>query len=236
MKNELLFWIEQQRLANAFRKKGPWVTKFKINEKEFGGKYDAMNDHRIPQFFQAFPDAAEILELGSLEGGHTFAIEKNPQVKKITAIEGRHSNIERAKFIQKLLNAQKIEFIESNLEHIDFTTIGKFDAVYCCGLLYHLLEPWKLIESISKISGNLFLSTHYSLKNEKNINLNGFEGSMYNEFGLKDSLSGMSPKSFWPTLDALMNILKSSGFQNIIMLENTPNHQNGPIVTLSASK
>ena len=59
--------VQQIDLAHEFERRKPWVTKFRIDESEYGGQFDAMNDGRILQFFQYFPGASTILELGALE-------------------------------------------------------------------------------------------------------------------------------------------------------------------------
>ena len=46
-----------------------------------------MNDERVKQFFEMFPQVETILEMGSFEGGHSLALAQNPTVKKVTAIE-----------------------------------------------------------------------------------------------------------------------------------------------------
>ncbi len=222
-------------LKDEFEKLKPWITKFIINGKEFGGDFEAQNDIRINQFFQYFPNVQTILELGSLEGGHTFCLAKHPSVRKVIGIEGRQENLDKAKFVQKLLGFNNVYFMKSNLEIIDLRTFGRFDVVFCSGLLYHLPEPWKLIDQISKVSKNLFIWTHYAAEEDANIIItNGFKGIMYQEGGIDEPLSGLSPKSFWPTLNSLGDMLRSYGFKNIQYIENNPAHPNGPCITLSA--
>lgn len=79
--------VASEDLAKVFEGLKPLVTKFTINGTAYGGEFDAMNDGRITQFFQSFPDAKTILELGSLEGGHTFALSKWPGVRRVVGIE-----------------------------------------------------------------------------------------------------------------------------------------------------
>ena len=55
-------------LKREFDRRRPWVTKFVIQGREYGGHYDAANDSRLKWFQQDFPDAQTILELGSLDG------------------------------------------------------------------------------------------------------------------------------------------------------------------------
>jgi hypothetical protein len=74
-----------------------------------GGNFDASNDPRIDQFFQHFPDAKNILELGSLEGGHTFRLAERARV---LGLEGRQKNIDKALYMQKLNSSQNHIFLQ----------------------------------------------------------------------------------------------------------------------------
>ncbi len=221
-------------LKKEFQKFNPWVTKFKIAGEDYGGGFDAMNDKRIKEFFECFPNVKTVLELGSLEGGHTFALSRNPGVSHVVAIEGRRSNVKKAQFVQHLLDIQNVEFMLENLESFDFLTKGPFDVVFCVGLLYHLPKPWTLIEKVSRVSRNLFLWTHYAPEKKANLEMNGYRGMAYKESGLLDPLSGMSPESFWPTLEDLKRMLSKNGFCKITIVENDENHENAPCITMAA--
>jgi SAM-dependent methyltransferase len=223
-------------LDNEFKKFGPWVTKFVIDGKEYGGDFDALNDKRLEWFFQNFSDTSTILELGSLEGGHTFSLARHPSVKRVLGIEGRESNIHRAQFVQQLLKVDNVEFISANLEKANLVSWGQFDAVFCVGLLYHLPDPLSLIEQISQVSKNLFIWTHYADPAKADKVVNGYRGLLYQEYGMADSLSGMSAKSFWPTLEALTEMLNRYGFTTINIIEDNPLHPHGPSITLAAKK
>jgi SAM-dependent methyltransferase len=213
-----------------------WVTKFRIDEKEYGGQFDAMNDGRISQFFQYFPGASTILELGALEGGHSFSLANQPVVKRVVAAEGRPSNIDKAHFVQSLIGSKKVEFVEADLEDFDLLALGHFDAVFCSGLLYHLPEPWTLIERCAQVSPNLFIWTHYAGEDEVEKVVHGLRGKWHREGGLGDPLSGLSKKSFWPTLGSLINMLTKNGYRTVHLIENTLEHPNGLAVTLAATK
>ncbi len=91
-------------LRTEFAKRGPWVTHFTIDGVESGGSFHALEDERIGQFFESFSHVRAILELGSLEGGHTFALARHPGVERVLGIEARAANIARARFAQKLLH------------------------------------------------------------------------------------------------------------------------------------
>ena len=223
-------------LAAEFQKRGPWITKFVVEGQSYGGDYDAMNDPRLDQFFQGFPEAHTIMELGSFEGGHTLALARRPQVTRVLGVEGRAYNIERARFAQGLLNVANVEFKELNLEKQDLSRLGNFDAVYCVGLLYHLPRPWELVQKISRVTSHCFIWTHYTNQKDGLKKVNGFEGIFVPEHGLKDPLSGLSVNSFWPTLDSLRAMLTKAGYSTIQIIEDNAQHPHGPSVTLAASR
>jgi hypothetical protein len=230
---EYLFCMDQE-----FDKLGPWITKFYIDGVACGGDFDASNDPRIDQFFQYFPDAKTILELGSLEGGHTFRLAERA---KVLGLEGRQKNIDKALYMQKLLGIRNIDFRLTNLEEDDLSSYGQFDAVMCCGILYHMPRPWLLLKQISHITNKVFIWTHYA--EEANSEFEGYPGCWYPEkryrgsriFNKSNPLSGLSAKSYWLTMDALVSILKSFGFSIIDVIELTESEA-GKSVTLAAQR
>jgi hypothetical protein len=105
--------MNDERLTNLraeFKKLDPWITKFHLHDEDFGGNFDALNDVRIGQFFDTFPRVESIVELGSLEGGHSFALAGNPAVQRVLAIEGRAANIAKAKLVQEVLEDKRSNF------------------------------------------------------------------------------------------------------------------------------
>ncbi len=224
-----------QNLSEEFERRGPWVTKFVIEGKEYGGDFDPSQDPRVPLFFKSFPEAREILEFGSLEGGHTFKLAASPGVKRVLGLEARTSNLERAAFVQQQLGISNVEFKAANLEEIDLATLGKFDALFCSGLLYHLPAPWKLISQFPALSANLFIWTHYADDLEADEVVEGYSGKSYREAGISDPLSGLSKVSFWPTLGSLIKMLTESGYLRIHILENNLTHPHGPSAIMAAT-
>jgi SAM-dependent methyltransferase len=226
---------ERRRLKAEFDKRKPWITQFTINGKTYGGKVNLNNDNRIALFFDCFPDAKLILDLGSLEGSQTFQLAKHPGTR-VVGIEGRDYNIGKANFIKELLHAENVEFIQANLETKSLSEFGISDAVFCSGVLYHLPKPWKLIEDIGKITSRVFIWTHYASADLVTEEIEGYEGKWTEEHGYNAPLSGLSEKSFWITIPSLEKILQKNGFSNIKIYEDNPNHPHGAAVTLGAWK
>ena len=224
-------------LKREFDRYKPWITKFTIQGQDYGGAYDAAGDPRVKWFHQHFPEAHNILELGSLEGGHSFALASLPHVTRVVAVEGRKDNLRRAQFVQGVLAQPKVSFVHENLERFNLSTLGEFDVVVCLGLLYHLPEPWKLVEQMSRVARAIYLWTHYAdAKRAKTVRQH-YQGCVYREwYFLFEALSGLSATSFWPTREGLLQMLADYGFADVAVVDDTPSHQHGPAITLVARR
>ena len=221
-------------LAAEFAKLGPWIFQFRIDGRDYGGGISAVGDERVERFIRYAPEVQTILELGSLEGAQTFILAERPGVQRVLAVEGREANLRKARFVQGLLQVPKVEFVQANLEHADLAQFGKFDAVFCCGLLYHLPEPWKLIEQLPAVAPTLFIWTQYAAEEEAIDVGRGLRGKIHGEGGPDEPLSGMSPTAVWLTLASLRSVLQASGYKRIDVIHDDPKHANGPAVTIGA--
>lgn len=217
-------------IERGFRKRGPWVTRFTIGGRTYGGDVDLPHDVLIEQFAARTPSGASVLELGSLEGGHSFALAARGY--RITAIEGRRANIKRARYVAGLLGDRRTRFVHANLESEPLAGFGHFECVLCAGLLYHLPEPWLLIDQLAEVASRLFLRTHYSKRAE--LELEGLRGHWHTEGGEEEPLSGLSPRSFWPTLPSLLGRLERGGFEYLELID-FPENPHGPQVVLWAT-
>src|ERR1700736_1753478 len=110
-------------LAAEFDALGPWVTRFLIDGKGFGGEYDASTDSRVEQFHAAFPNVKSVLELGSFEGGHTASVAQLPGIERVTALEGRPENVARARFVLELLGVRNADVSVVDLETFDLASL-----------------------------------------------------------------------------------------------------------------
>jgi SAM-dependent methyltransferase len=217
-------------VEREFRRHAPWVTRYRIGDRDYGGDAELVDDGRIAGFFDVFPDCRTVLELGCLEGAHSFSLAR--RVARVTAIEGRAANLEKAQLVQRLLGVENVTFLEADVERADLD-LGRFDALFCVGLLYHLQRPWLLLDRFPAWSDRVFLQTHFAdaAKEERD----GLPGRSYAEFGSRDPLSGLSQTSFWLTLPALTGRLEQNGYR-VDELDRDLTHPHGPIVTLAAER
>jgi SAM-dependent methyltransferase len=205
-------------LAERFDELRPWFTRFEVDGVRLGGANSYQGDNRIKLFFEWVGQPESILELGSLEGGHSVQLASPDFVKRLLGLEARAKNIERARLAAEVVGRGNIEFGQADLDQASLERYGRFDAVFCAGLLYHLMQPWRLLKEIAKVTDCVFLDTHYS--ETEDVTIDGYVGSLYAEgqpadheyrYADTDVLSGLSDSSFWMTLPCITETLSRSG-------------------------
>ncbi len=72
-------------------------------------------------------------------------------------MEGRGASLARARLAQRLFGIENIELIPGNLEEVRLAELGRFDVIFCSGLLYRLPEPWRLVEQFAVVAPGVFL-------------------------------------------------------------------------------
>jgi hypothetical protein len=197
--------------AAEVRRLEPWWFSFEAGGARFGGAVPR-DTEKVRVFFECLErcggTAATILELGSHEGNHSLQLAARPGVTRVVGLEGRPDNVERARLVQGAFAARNVEFRQANLEAFDPAQVGPVDAVFCAGLLYHLPEPWLLIQRLASSCRYLFLDTHYAATESAAVGR--YRGCWRGEG--QDPLSGLSRRSFWLSFRHLVLLLLENGF------------------------
>ena len=126
---------DSEVIAESFAELAPWSTRFEIDGRAFGGELDYSQDPRIQAFSQWFGTPRTILELSSFEGAHTLQLGVPKATHRVLGLEGRAENVARSRFVARLLGRGNLEFEHTDLETVDLTRYGHFDAVFaraCC--------------------------------------------------------------------------------------------------------
>ena len=221
-------------LSDAFERRGPWVTGVRLDGKVYG-RATRHSSPRLKEFFEVFPEASRgrILEPGSLEGAMTVELAKRATV--VVGLEGRPENAERAEFLKGLFGSDNVAFHATNLEEDDLSSYGEFDAVFCCGLLYHLSRPRAFVERAAAVAPNLYLDTQYARPDWQLTERDGLWGWVRTE-DPQDPQSGLCSTAFWPTLEELYRLLLESGYESVETLSHLPDNRHGPRVHIAASR
>lgn len=201
------------------------------------------DDHRL-KYLLYFLDLRDwrVLEIGPLEGHHSLILEKLG-VRETIAIESREDNLRKCNRIKQKYGLARTQYIMHDLEKL-YTGVetprfeGVFDLVFCLGVLYHVPEPAKALAWMRTRSSRLFLGTHYidRIRTKPFVYRHEgveYHGALHDEGGLRNPISGMSSKSFWPYEADLIRMIKDVGYKNVHVLGR--DLQNGtPHITILA--
>lgn len=100
-----------------------------------------------------------IADLGCLEGG--YAVEFARLGYQTLGLDVRESNIDACRYVQSKVALPNLAFARDDVWNIP--KYGMFDAVFCCGLFYHLDRPREFLKVLSDVTKRvLILQTHFS--------------------------------------------------------------------------
>ena len=200
----------------------------------------------------------EVLELGPLEAGHTYMLEKSGA--NVLAIEANKGAFLRCLIVKNYLNLSA-KFLLGNFEKLNFNN-RTFDLVVASGILYHMSDPVELLKSISSISNKIFLWTHYfepdlslwssSLKSSidsgkweiNNPHVTEYGGlgircikQYYGEaLGWSGFCGGTDVYSYWIFKEDLLSLLQRLGYNDIKISFDNVSGKNGPSFCVLAQK
>ena len=230
-----------------FETLGPWITGFEFGGAQYGGQYRADTDSRVLRFIAKFRERLaasnrgrdqplRILECGCLEGGHTSVLAQAFPEAEISAVDVRETSLEKAKFILSASGITNVRLTKENLNESSSALSQQYDAIFCVGLLYHLLRPAEFLARVGQATGFLWLSTIICAEPEATVVEGDYRGRFFGE-AIEHPLSGVNPQSFQPTIGSLADMLWTAGFNQILLVEKsmTPDG-NGPAVLLKAEK
>jgi predicted O-methyltransferase YrrM len=199
-------------LDRFFERTGPWQTRVEIGGRGYGGPYPFGEGGRVERFLEWSGNPRRVLELGSLEGGCSVELAAAACVDELVCIEARTESVERARLLLRLYGVErKAELHVADLEEDDLAGYGRFDGIFCAGVLYHLTRPWELVARMAAITDHVFVDTHVS--ETDHILVAGYRGRLYAEFGYDDPMSGTAPCSFWPTEPELVRMFAEAGMR-----------------------
>lgn len=177
----------------------------------------------------AFPEGVagkRIVDLGCLEGGYAVSFAREGM--QALGIEIRESNLANCQKVKQGTELPNLEFVCDDVRNLG--NYGQFDAIFCCGILYHLNEPRKFLEQMSRSCERvLIVDTHVAaekpnrtFKVSKITQNEGMTGRWYYEIPDDNARhnekwsSWDNPTSFWPMKRDLVEVLRWSGFSMVL--------------------
>lgn len=181
------------------------------------------------------PEPLRMLDLGSLEGGVSFEMAREGW--QVLGVEARAENFRKCELIRRYSTLPNLRFVHRDVKSLSRAADGEFDVVICCGLLYHLDDPFSHLDLLRELlapSGLLFLDTHVAPDPEASRNCTyepalsaaetivhrgrQYDGRWFQEPRATGSVpdemwSAVSnERSFWPTRRSLIRGLYHAGF------------------------
>jgi SAM-dependent methyltransferase len=213
---------------------GPW-TAHCIHLGEGVYTFDVpQTDSKLRRFVQIAADVTgrpldtlRVLDLACLEGH--YGIEFALHGARVLAIEGRETNLAKARFAKEVLALDGLELALDDVRHLDAERHGRFDVVLCLGILYHLDTPdaMDFVESLSRVCTRVaIIDTHISLSDDASCAWKGatYWGA-YSQEHADDATPEQKLASLWYSLDnvrsfkftraSLCNLLRHVGFTSV---------------------
>ena len=193
-----------------------------------------------------------VLELGPLEGAHTYLLEK-AGAREIVAIEANTSAYLRCLITKELFQLEAARFLCGDFAAYLRHNPPRFDVAVASGVLYHMRHPLELIGLLARTTDRLFLWTHYydqSLIAQNPAWANRFSGygtAQYGGFACpvyrhnyhaalswRGFRGGTAHYSHWMERNDILDCLTHFGFDRLEIGFDTPDHPHGPSFAVAA--
>ena len=215
-------------------------------------------DPRITWLLDTFGSvkSKRVLELGPLEGGHTYMLEKAGA--NVTAIESSHAAFMKCLIVKNYLSLHA-RYILGDFTKYDADIY--YDLIVASGVLYHMTDPISLLIKMSGMSVSIYIWTHYYDDNlecwnhalrekitnkwlvgeSKEITFAGMPiklvPQLYNEaLDWSGFCGGSDDFSYWMYKEDILNLLHRLGYTTIQTCFDLMDHPNGPSIALLAQK
>lgn len=221
------------------------------------GRAVLYNDPRIHWAVAQFGSLAgkRVLELGPLEASHTAMLEQYG-ADALDAVEANVAAYLRCLIAKQVFELRRARFHLGNflpwLERDDLS----YDLIVGCGVLYHMNDPIRLLELISRRADAVYLWTHYfddeamppgdprglAFVNrirtvrcgEHTIRLRGRR--YYGADKSSMFCGGPEDLHYWMEKPAIVEVLRAFGFDDVRTAHDHPDHPNGPAVSIFARR
>ena len=237
--------------------KGEWSSRLPPELNVHAGEFLLFDDPRLRWALGVLGGVRDrtVLELGPLEGGHTYILEKGG-ARQVTAIEANVRAYLKCLIVRELVGLQRARFLCGDFVKFLETNNQRFDIVLACGVLYHMTEPLRFLELVARATDRVVIFTHYydealirgNPRTAPNFGggaeaaIRGFRCLIYPQRYGADALAslgfcgGTELVSAWMTRQDILEALRHLGFTRIEASHEEPAHPNGPAFALVAQR
>lgn len=237
--------------------KGEWTSRLPAPfEACAAGTLPLFGDPRVQWAVERLGGVAgrRVLELGPLEGGHTWMLEQLGAAH-ITAVEASTRAFLKCLTVKELTGLCRATFLCGDSVAYLRDTTERFDVGIASGILYHLVNPVELIALLAARCDRLFLWTAYydetrirqrpklaaRFKGSHTATHAGFAHTLhhhrYRTALFQPGFSGGSAAhSHWLTRETILAACRHFGFTSLETAFDEPDHPNGPTFALVGTR
>jgi len=232
--------IDKQELHSKIKSLEPWFYDFDLGN---GVKIDSKLPQEVKDIHETrlemvktaisdhFGDASQeinCLDIGCHEG--FFSLELANRFKSVTGVDVRKESLEKAELVREYKEVSNVSFEEGNCYDLDKHSKGQYELTLFLGVLYHLDNPIKALNSVSQSTTDFCLiETQVIDEVEGETEWGGkdwhreYKGVFAliderPEFDKNQPESGSSGVILCPSTAALIFLLKSVGFKTVKVL------------------
>ena len=195
----------------------------------------------------------QVLELGPLEGGHTYMMTQRGAT--VTAIESNVRNWMRCLAVKDLLNITGATFLLGDFQPYLAASPPPVDFVLASGVLYQMTEPVEFLRRLCAVSDAIGLWTHYydaaaildrygqdkfdtsprKLTTPHGRTVESYEQRCLQALDWSGFCGGSAATSNWLRREDILGIVEDEGFVYETFLDQV-DHPNGPAFCVFARR
>lgn len=222
-----------------------------------GGHAQLFEDGRIVLLEHHLGPVAgtRVLELGPLEGAHGYMLARLGAAE-VVCIEGNPRAYLRTLCVKELFDLTVVKpMLGDFMPFLSALPATSFDIALGSGVLYHMTEPLRLLDHLTRVADRLCLWTHVwddeIIRGRPDaalfdppapVTLDAFacDGAVrrYPDDALewRGFSGGGSPHAVWLSRDGILAFLRSRGFAITAIEADHPDHPNGPALAIYARR
>ena len=240
--------------------KGGWCSRFPDEYAVEAGRlahFDPTVEQRVTWVHDALPGGVRglsVLELGPFEAYNTWQLERLG-AHPIVAIEANNLNYIKCLLVKEITGLQA-RFLYGDFVRYLEQCQERFDIVWASGVLYHQVEPLRLLALVAEITDTVFLHTHYY--DHEVISSHPHQSALFvparNVIGMHDGYratlhyrsyrasrnavfsGGAEGFSYWMEQEDILGFLHALGFTRSEVFIDDKTNPNGPGMCLLAHR
>ncbi|BDV37033.1 class I SAM-dependent methyltransferase [Methylocystis bryophila] len=233
-----------------------WSTSLPPEHGVKAGALATYADPRIAWAIQCYGslEGREVLELGPLEAGHTFMLDRAGA--QVDAVEANQLAFMRCLVAKEIIGLPRSRFWLGDFVKWLENSEKTYDLIVASGVLYHQRDPLRLLDLIAQKSSAVYMWTHlvwethmppddprrvvFSPEVEEHL-FHGVKVKAHRRTYLQAEANpafcgGMQDEHRWLDHEDLFEALKAMGFHDIQTAHEEPGHLFGPAISIFARK